>query len=104
MTLTEMGIQFVPQCKIAYKDGVVIKRGGIYVDFFLPDRRTYIEFNGKQHYKACSRFGGEPHFTRQQKRDQILRKYCADNDYHLIEIPYTDFDRIEEILERELEA
>lgn len=102
MTLTEMGVQFTPQYKIAYKDGVIIKRGGIYVDFYLPEKRIFIEFNGSQHYKASSRFGGEPNFTRQQKRDQILRQYCADNDYQLIEIPYTDFDRIEEILDREL--
>lgn len=102
MALTAMGIKFIPQYKIPYKDGVVVKRGGIYPDFYLPEKRTFIEFNGSQHYKASSRFGGVPNFTRQQKRDQILRQYCADNGFRLIEIPYTDFDRIEEILEHEL--
>lgn len=102
MKLIAMSERFVPQYKIAYKDGVVIKRGGIYVDFYIPEKRTFIEFNGSQHYKASSRFGGVPNFTRQQKRDQILRRYCATNGYKLIEIPYTDFDRIEEILEKEL--
>ena len=102
MALTKMGIQFDPQHRVPYKDGVVVKRGGIYVDFYLPNHKTFIEFNGKQHYNPCTHFGGEVRFSRQQKRDQILRDYCASHDYHLIEIPYTDFDYIEQILEDEL--
>lgn len=98
VVLKSMGIGFTPQYKIDYKDGVVIKRGGIYVDFYVPTMRTFIEFNGKQHYKPCDRFGGKKSYDRQKKRDEILRKYCKENGYNLIEIPYTEIKRIEEIL------
>ena len=98
LALTRMGLDFIPQHKIDYKDGVIIKRGGIYVDFYIPSRKTFVEFNGKQHYKPCERFGGRKRYERQKKRDEILRKYCKDHGYKLIEIPYTEFKRINEIL------
>lgn len=41
-------------------------------------------------------------FTVQQHRDRYLRKYSKDNDIRLIEIPYWDLDRIDEILTKEL--
>ena len=61
-----MKLEYVPQYKIEYKDGVVIKRGGIYVDFYIPSKRTFIEFNGIQHYKPCKRFGGKKTYERQK--------------------------------------
>ncbi len=102
LALTRMGLEFIPQYKIEYKDGVVIKRGGLYVDFFIPSKKTFIEFNGKQHYKPCERFGGKKSFERQKKRDEILRKYSKENGYDLIEIPFTEFKRINDILLEEL--
>lgn len=98
LALTRMGLDFIPQHKIDYKDGVVIKRGGMYVDFYIPSRKTFIEFNGEQHYKPCERFGGKKSYERQKKRDEILRQYSKDNGYNLIEIPYTEFKRINNIL------
>lgn len=98
VVLKRMGIDFIPQYKIDYKDGVVIKRGGIYVDFYLPSKRTFIEFNGKQHYKPCERFGGIKSYERQKKRDEILRIYAEGNGYKLIEIPYTEIKNTEAIL------
>jgi len=70
----------------------------MYVDFYIPSRKTFIEFNGEQHYKPCERFGGKKSYERQKKRDEILRQYSKDNGYNLIEIPYTEFKRINNIL------
>lgn len=48
-----------------------------------------IEYNGEQHYKPIDRFGGEEKFIKQQYRDNLVREYCKDAGYDLIEIPYT---------------
>ena len=71
-------------------------------DFYFPELEKMCEYNGSQHYEPHDYFGGESRFKIQQKHDQIKRDYCKENDIKLIEIPYWDFDNIEEILTREL--
>ena len=77
-------------------------------DFVLnksDGRLIAIEFQGKQHYKVSSNnfFGGKEAFIKRQKRDQIKRDFCKKEGIKLIEIPYWDFDNIEEILTKELD-
>lgn len=73
------------------------------VDFVLTDEngniKMIIEFNGKQHYESVPYMGGDDNFKAQQVRDAALRKYCEAEGIRLLEISYTDFDRIEEILD-----
>lgn len=96
------GIDYVWH-KSLHSDLAVGKRKKFIPDFRLPDRdNMIIEYNGDQHYKAVSKWGGEKQLKHQQKRDAALRQYCEDNHILLLEIHYKDFDRIEEILEREL--
>lgn len=49
-----------------------------------------IEFQGKQHYEAVSKFGGKRGLYQQQFNDNLKRKYCAQKGIQLIEIPFTD--------------
>lgn len=79
----------------------------VVADFYLPDYKgenIIIEYNGQQHYKDVNHFykGQTRDFAVQQQRDQYLRDYCGRNNIRLMEIPYTDFDRIEEILTQNL--
>jgi len=71
-------------------------------DFYLPLFNLCIEYQGIQHYKIIKYFGGEKVFNNCQVRDKIKRDYCHVNNIKLLEIPYWDFDNIEEILEKEL--
>ncbi|ADE83364.1 hypothetical protein PRMUPPPA20_10910 [Xylanibacter ruminicola] len=76
-------------------------------DFWLPSYNGHniiIEFHGEQHYEDIDFYykGRIRNFTVQQHRDRYLRKYSKDNDIRLIEIPYWDLDRIDEILTKEL--
>lgn len=73
------------------------------IDFQMmhQGQQLFIEFNGEQHYENVNHFyEGKPYrtFEVQQHRDRYLRQYCTDNHIHLIEIPYSDFDRIDDIL------
>ena len=49
-----------------------------------------IEYQGKQHYEAVSKYGGSKGFHRQRYNDNMKRRYCVLNDIKLIEIPYTE--------------
>lgn len=69
-------------------------------DFYLPDYKIAIEFDGEQHYK-------DGHFKHSklnyvQLHDTIKNNYCKSNNIKLIRIPYWDFDDIESILHREI--
>lgn len=71
-------------------------------DFFTEDYNILWETQGKQHYEPVEWFGGMKQFKEQQKKDQIKKNYCKNNNIKLIEIPYWDFNNIEEILTKEL--
>src|SRR5258708_1443712 len=61
----------------------------IFVDFYIKDFNTIIEYNGAQHYKH-TKFGNmsekdaEKSFKKQQERDKYLQKLCDDNNIKLI--------------------
>lgn len=48
-----------------------------------------IEYNGIQHYKPVSAFGGSKSFIRQRKNDQLKKDYCRKHGIRLVEIPYS---------------
>ena len=49
-----------------------------------------IEYQGEQHYRPSSKFGGKKGFYQQQHNDNKKRRFCALHDYKLIEIPYME--------------
>ena len=71
---------------------------------FLIEKDGYrpimIEYHGIQHIKPKN-FGSETeeqaylNFLKQQEHDQIKRDFCKENDYHLVEIYYTDNSNID---------
>jgi rubrerythrin len=69
---------------------------------FLVEDITFIEYNGKQHYEPIEFFGGEEQLEVQKEHDKRKKEFCKENEYKLIEIPYWDFENIEDILTEEL--
>jgi hypothetical protein len=65
-------------------------------DFYLPKYNACIEYDGGQHYKPISCFGGEEAFNRTVEHDNIKTNYCKDNNITLLRIPY--FKDVEEEL------
>ena len=49
-----------------------------------------IEYQGRQHYEASSKFGGKRGLYQQQHNDNKKRRFCALHGFTLIEIPYTE--------------
>lgn len=72
---------------------VQINGHNLRTDFYLPDYKKHIEFNGIQHYKPIAFFGGEERFKQQCFWDSLKEKYLD-----LFIIKYLDLEKIEEIL------
>ena len=76
-------------------------------DFYLPNNNMCIEFDGEQHFYPVP-FNGESYEKAQLdyiecvKRDEIKNKYCKDHGINLIRIPYWDYDKINTILDSEI--
>ncbi|MFV0442864.1 MAG: hypothetical protein ACK5Q5_04750 [Planctomycetaceae bacterium] len=71
-------------------------------DFYLPQLRTLIEYDGTQHFERSLLWGGHHELERTQRRDALRNRFAAEHGYGLIRIPYWDFDRIENILADQL--
>jgi hypothetical protein len=68
----------------------------------INDETILIECDGKQHYKPIKHFGGDKNFIKTKIRDEIKNKFAEQKNIKLIRIPYTDFNKIEDILKAEL--
>lgn len=74
-------------------------------DFYLPDYKLCIEYDGVQHFKPWSFTNNrDPIFKKKnleynQYRDKIKTQYCLNNSFRLLRIPYTKFKNIEKVLE-----
>lgn len=74
-------------------------------DFYLPNEKIAIEYDGIQHYQYQSFFhnGDINNFYKQQEIDLIKNEYCLVNNIQLFRIPYTEEDNIFQILTEILE-
>lgn len=76
-------------------------------DFYVPGVNMCIEYDGQQHYMPV-KFSDisdeqvDALFRSQLNRDFIKDQYCIDNDITLLRIPYTDLERIDEVLDKYL--
>jgi len=78
---------------IKYKSEVIFtsKNRKFRIDFVINyNNQTYfVEYNGSQHYIPAEYFGGKEHLQKQQIRDQQLRIFVQQNNFHLLELRYT---------------
>lgn len=95
--LERMGVRFTPQHKFPdCRD-----RRPLRFDFWLPDYKILIEFDGPQHFTPRDYYGGVPVFEGTMRRDLIKTLYARKKRLRLIRIKYSD-KQIEQTLRREL--
>lgn len=88
-------LQIPYEIQKTFKDLKSDKDNFLKFDFYLPQYNLCIEFQGEQHYKIIPLFG-ERKFNETQKYDNKKREYCKVNNINLIEVPYTDRQKIDE--------
>ena len=91
----------VYECQKKFDDLRGINNGYLSYDFYLPEFRLAIEYQGEQHEKPVKHFGYEKYLN-QQEHDKRKREYAQNNDFTLLEIWYYDYDKINEILDKAL--
>lgn len=64
----------------------------LYFDFYLPDYKCCIEFDGEQHFKGWS--NDKNNLKQNQFRDNLKNKYCENNNLKMIRIPYFDLENL----------
>lgn len=69
-------------------------------DFYLPDHKIGIEYDGIQHFKPIKYFGGDNAFKDQQRRDREKDEYCIKNNIILLRIPYYKFAKIKTLIDK----
>lgn len=81
-------------------------KSNLYFDFYLPEYNLCIEFDGLQHTKAYSFFGGEEALKERKLRDVIKNNYCKENNINLLrishQINYKIRDRVYNIIEEKI--
>lgn len=90
--LTEAGLRF--QMEYIFSDLRSENGRPLRFDFVVFDDDGnidfIIEYQGRQHYEASSKFGGKRGLYQQQHNDNKKRRFCALHDFRLIEIPYNE--------------
>jgi len=59
-------------------------------DFYLPNNRICIEYDGIQHFKPINYFGGIKTYMYIKNNDDIKTQYCLNNNIQLLRISYKD--------------
>lgn len=59
-------------------------------DFYLPNHKMCIEFDGKQHFVAVKYFNGEKGLAETKRRDNMREEYCKSKNIKLIRIRYDE--------------
>lgn len=72
--------------------------GNCSYDFFLPEQKILIEFQGEQHYYPIIFFGGQQGFETQKKNDKRKLEYAIKNNYKILYIPYYSLEKIPSLL------
>lgn len=85
-----------------FSDLISGKKRYLFFDFYLVDLNICLEYDGIQHFKPISKFGGEMSFQNVRINDKLKDEYCKSNNIRLIRIPYTSIKNINSILNKEI--
>ena len=82
---TEWNFDWLPDKRLRY-------------DFFLPEYKILIEFDGLQHFEWSTYFGSETKFKQLQNNDKLKNQLAIQNGFSILRIPYNYENKIKIIL------
>jgi len=97
--LTEKKINFERQ--VSFNDLIGDLKPLVY-DFYLPEHKILIEYDGIQHSRPIKFFGGNDRFIKQKKYDRKKIDYVINNGFKLLKLSHITFPYLEEALDCEL--
>lgn len=84
-----------------FKDLINPKTGmKLRFDFFIPENKMCIEFDGAQHFRACVKFDadGKDSLEARVYRDELKNQYCINKNFKMVRIRYSQISLIAQIL------
>jgi UDP-2,3-diacylglucosamine pyrophosphatase LpxH len=66
-------------------------------DFYISEYNILIEYDGEHHFKQIKHYY-ESHFKNTLRNDSIKNNFALKNKIPLLRIPYTEFNKIEDII------
>jgi ribosomal protein S27E len=92
LLLKILNVRFVREHK--FNDCIGAQKVPLRFDFYLPDFNMCIEYDGKQHFDKSSKYWTPT----VEMNDNIKTKYCKTNKVKLKRIPFTEINKIENIV------
>ena len=78
--LTSLNVEFEREKRVDIKNEIY------YFDFFLPNHDKFIEFDGLQHFREVSHWGGGEQLFKTLRSDSIKNEFCRENNYDLLRV------------------
>lgn len=102
--LKSLNIKYIPQYSFQDLKGTTRPLRFDFAIFQEDKLKILIEYQGEQHYNNLAYFNKRDDFEKRIEYDKKKKQYCQNNKIRLIEIPYWDFNIInEEYLIRKIE-
>lgn len=70
------------------------------IGFYINNRLCLVEFDGIQHFKPISMFGGEEYLNYISKHDRIKDVYCRKNSIPLLRVRYDERPQLEQLINK----
>ena len=102
--LTELNVEYISEHRVNLANNSWGK-----FDFYVPKYNLMIEFDGKQHFGPEKMYSdkddasAEARFKQQQLRDHYKDKYCIDNGYNMLRIPYWEQNNVSNVIRKHLQ-
>lgn len=77
---------------------------GLEIDIFVPRLDLGLEYQGQQHFRPISAWGGEKALRALQERDERKRKICEEVGLTLVEVDFTEAITEEHVRNRLLQV
>ena len=92
LSARELIISVFPTLQVLEEVPIQLKRSEVlYLDFYLPLKKTCIEVHGEQHYKFIPFYHNNMlAFLKAQKRDREKQEWCQINGIEHISLPYSE--------------
>lgn len=84
--LNSLGIEFIKEKRFSDCRNVL----PLPFDFYIESMNLCIEYDGIQHFKALSHWGGEETLEMRKINDEIKNQYCKDNNINLLRLRYNE--------------
>lgn len=68
------------------KEVVILELNNKRFDYYLPEYKLFIEFDGAQHHYPVDHFGGYENYIKQVKNDSEKTLWCYENSYQFLRL------------------